>query len=651
MKKNIYLNFIKNNLISTSLALAVLASVGQRPYDENLLWLSFFLAFASNPKGYISSIFTLDRFKFIFITIVCSVLLIIKQHGIEDFVSFHESGDRIFFTFIYILHFTSTFKIATKSDFKKFELYLYLITNAISFIAIAQYFGILATTAESISTIYYYAPVYRSTGFLPHSTALTIWFLTILLILNNTYIFSKIRPLKYFTIAMVILGIGTTMGRMGLVLALCIILYELTITINKKITSKINLKFVLAISVVTLTTAISYNLARSKFKVNTEPTRFANFFNFESTHSQRLVENYLGLLILNKFPLGTGHLNVSKVAEEIRTNHPTLKLKIWIFDKWHGIHNGFLHYASFWGAYGLYIVLALILLPILLKGFSSSSILTSLVFFLYLLTDNIFYREITSVLALAIVTSTFISNELTTLQTELNKNALSIKIKSLVILIIVSIVAFNIYNLRKYQILSQTKEMVPVYNPMFYSYYNDQLTGPYNFDINNFFSLKYIYFKEFALRYKKDPDEADSLKKISRLTFNLSSNLNYTKYLNYNALSLNHPNTVKYFNYAERFSQIISLNVELPQFDLFNSNEINDDPKFVLYGKQLHMFVNNRYNTTNFYECWEPFWFDYQSGKYLNTCNISTDYNYRPAAYKYVFSRLKTLFNNIMYQQ
>lgn len=346
------------------------------------------------------------RVKLFFGVFISLLIFFALSHGYYNTVnSFYEDGLLAFVPAF--LFYTLFFGTTDEHDQKSFLVIFYLFVSGVSSISILQFFGVLINTKNSIAETFLYAPIYRSTAFFPHSTANTLWLMSASLVLLFVPILN-FRHLVFHSIVSLLsmLALSATQGRAGFLIFLTATIFKLILELSASKTKKIELIYFLK-PILIFTSIFIFILAILFIAPSGPGNRFSDFFNTKAKHSQRLQENYLGKEILLKYPLGAGPDKISEVANKIRNEDPYFKKGIWIFKEWHGIHNGFLHYASIWGWPGLLFVIACLFIPVFLKTSPKSIYIISVCFSAYLFTDNIFYREISSIFAFTFLASIY----------------------------------------------------------------------------------------------------------------------------------------------------------------------------------------------------------------------------------------------------
>ncbi len=642
------LNKLNIPLRLISFAAILLSSALPRPLDWVFLLLSILTGLASGWKNYYSSLkenLKLKTFTISYLSLFSFFMII---HGFTITISyFSQDGIVIFLlAFIHLIALLGSIDIKTKARFIKL---FYLLANLISVVAIFQFFGFLSTTAMSISEIYFSAPIYRTTAFLPHATSLTIWLISALVFLFLTTPQSYVKLMLHtLTTALCLIALATTQGRTGLLVCILIICLLMLKNAVNSFSNKINLKHLLkiigfAFGLAILTFTI-YN-----FSKDSTTNRFTDFFNIKAKHSQRLQENYLGKEILLQYPLGTGPEHIASIAKEIRSKDQFFQNQSWIFTEWRGIHNGFLQYSSIWGWPGLILLLLCLFIPVFLKKNAKKQLyFLSIGLSIYFLSDNIFYREISSVFAICFSGVLFLNNtddSGSELKTSKRMN-IAYLLTSLVLCVLVT----KLVNLRTLQINNNPVVSLAIDNPSdspHTIYINNNKVR--NLENNNYTIL---FFKPNTLNLVKLKNEIDG----TNFSFDFNKKLDFFNVQSFWLTTMSEQSysllTFTKNQQTGLFEEKITEYMRSEAFTLyevprevikantyFNEESIADFKYLNKIDKQP-VLIRSGFKRDGIYRCYEPAQYIKEAGLFYDPCLREKNNNYSVKAIKMVFKNL-----------
>lgn len=637
------MKILKDIVKIISFILIICSSALPRPLDHRFFLTSIFLLLIFDFRKYIETISKEIMFKYLGAIFLLLFILFTSLHGYENVISYFSQDGIIVYVSGFI-HLICLLKNST-DNLKKIFLWLFCsLVFVISSISILQFFGVLSNTTSSISQAYYFAPIYRSTAFLPHSTALTIWLLSAILylILLPT---NKIKDSVIVAITTVtaILALSATQGRTGFLIITFSLFLALLQQIAKSLKIKLNTKSIISSAVLLILTACIGYVAISYMPHQSE-NRFSGLFDIKTKHSQRMQENYLGLQILKNHPEGAGPEHISDVAIKIRNEDQFFKDQNWIFAEWRGIHNGYLHYASLWGIAGLFLAFICFLLPFFTKN-RSSQLPFLFLFYLacYFLTDNIFYPEISTIFAFSSASLLFVKPDLID---EPKKNQI-LKISSLVFLIILTFFSSQLVNVRIKQIKNSKVSSLAIDNPT-----NDS----FNVIVKDR-TVRLIPPGDYAVLFFK-PNSENKLIIQNNITnksytFNFNPKLND---LNFSVYWLTTQNEQQYSLLYYKKNIKTDLLEEAPHpylkaksFEIYELSEVSlkGNPHFneesTKKFKDLQkangqpVLMRAGFKLDYVFRCYEPFQYLPEIGLYYDACLILNYQNYSPKALKQVF--------------
>lgn len=636
-------HLLRSTMIVSIFALAFLSGFLPRPLDYNLLVLSIALAGIFFFKSYFRALSNLIRLELMLPLFFVLLGVLVLTHGYDVVVGFFGE-DGIFYTLFAFLHFSGLMGSMQPNEKRASLGVFYLIVSGMSLITLFQFFGVLATTSLSISDFYHSAPIYRSTGFLPHSTALTIWLVGINVFMFLFPLNSKRHAVIHtLTNFLSLSALAATMGRTGQLICLFVLLILLAKSALSSWRYQPNRNQIIkwatgvGLFIAFVTTVIVYS-------INTPGNRFADFMNVKAKHGQRLQENVLGLEILKQNPLGAGPEKIAAVALKIRSENSFFKNQNWIFTDWRGIHNGYLHYASLWGWTGLVLVSLCLLLPLFVRDLANKTVyLVSLGLALYFLTDNIFYREISTSFAFCFAATLLLPHQ--TSPSSVAKTT-AIRWGYLIAATIFCFLVTNLVNLRLKQIDHAGAISLAIDNPK---------TQPVDVFVNET-SVRRIEGNDYGILFFKSgvPIHVKAISENQNYSLNLNpldtgrsywtSSVSGQKY---SLLFFKKNELTNLFEErSEAYTESNAFEVRpVPQSVLesntiFNEESITDFKYLHLINKQP-ILVRNDFARESKYRCFEPFYFISEQNVYFDPCQADRRSVYSVLAFNYVFSHFR----------
>lgn len=583
----------------------------------------------------------LYSFKYIIILVGFFLVYFSLRFGFTT-ILLNFSNDGLILSLVGFFQFFLLLKHFNINIYKIFLTFFYSTVNFICSIAVLQFFGLLKTTQRSIADLYLLAPLYRSTAFFPHSTALSLWALGLCFLLLSLPIISRIQLYTHvFTSILVSVTLVATQGRAAFLLALISCFGIILNNFKKDIKfsfKKQNYKYFLTMFFIT-TLSLYYFINSS--------SRFSDFLNLKAKHSQRLQELHLGYQIFKQNPLGLGPENISKAAEEIRNSELFFNQKNWIFTEWRGIHNGYLHYASVWGVPGLLFLLLCLLSPIIFFGTSWHSVLFTIVLASYLMTDNIYYREVSTLYGLIFAFTSYRSKLLD--QTKLKIVFKETHFSFLFIIILLS--ASTLLTLRFLQIEKSEAVHLVIDNP------SDQI---FEINLNTKHNIQLLP-NDYAM-YSFKPNQIVDVQianilnsnKKNKLIFSAKkrfTDLNYDSYFfttqddNYSLLYFKKQTPQDQFlqQLYENTTLVKSYEIQgVPEAAVKGGTHLNEestrDFKYLSVVTKQPIFARDHFDRDGKYMCYEPAHYNKWQQMYFNPCLMSNYPDYTLKSIAEVFS-------------
>lgn len=503
---------LKNSF--SELFLPLIAFISLLPRPSWKLGLVFIVIFSL--KSTLKTLASLNNSQKIKIGTLFSFILIIIasifiNHPIKDFFNYYTQDSLLFVLF-------SSALISFSIHEKKI-----LVTNLTYFawcfvvifaccLAILQFFGYLNTSSFSASEILWGAPVYRTTGFLPHSTAFGIFLFSLMGI--NFHLFRNKRSFLIALNSLVIIALATTQIRTLLVISIlsCLVMWIISSEL-KILPSKKQLTYLL-FCVIGFFSVLIYFKQKELI-----PERYRGITSIKGAHGQRYREQTLALEVISARPAGLGTRNINEKISAFR-DKSSLANDPWLFKEWRGIHQAFLHHGVLWGIQGMLLCILAFLIPLIIHFLLSEKkispfnslnlcVVSTSLFILYSMTDSPFYLEISPILSL--VLSVYLVGPQTSYRI--------FRLESVIILCI-ALVALFLPKLREMQIKSKRVISVVIDNPSNrenFVFINDRDAILINPD--EFYTV-HLQEGMHTLRIKTDMDADLILKKDFKRRFN-----------------------------------------------------------------------------------------------------------------------------------